>query len=45
MKLLGKGLVGLVPLLLQKGASVNWTREDGWTPLMSACSALATKAL
>eukprot|EP00439_Symbiodinium_sp_Y106_P082516 s989_g21.t4 len=32
-----KGLVGLVPLLLQKGASVNWTRSDGWTPLMSAC--------
>ncbi|CAK9073435.1 unnamed protein product [Durusdinium trenchii] len=33
-----KGLAGLVPLLLKKGASVNWTRSDGWTPLMSACS-------
>ncbi|CAJ1455288.1 unnamed protein product [Effrenium voratum] len=33
-----KGLVGLVPLLLQKGANVNCTRADGWTPLMSACS-------
>lgn len=33
-----KGLAGLVPLLLKKGASVNWSRSDGWTPLMSACS-------
>ena len=33
-----KGLAGLVPLLLKKGAWVNWTRSDGWTPLMSACS-------
>ena len=30
--------MGLVPLLLQKGAAVNWRRADGWTPLMSACS-------
>eukprot|EP00435_Cladocopium_sp_Y103_P013713 s3814_g3.t1 len=33
-----KGLASLVPLLLKKGASVNWSRSDGWTPLMSACS-------
>lgn len=34
----GKGLEKLVPLLLGRGADVNHPRQDGWTPLMAACS-------
>lgn len=34
----GKGLSELVALLVERRASVNHARDDGWTPLMAACS-------
>eukprot|EP00448_Togula_jolla_P041639 CAMPEP_0170647644 /NCGR_PEP_ID=MMETSP0224-20130122/44293_1 /TAXON_ID=285029 /ORGANISM="Togula jolla, Strain CCCM 725" /LENGTH=684 /DNA_ID=CAMNT_0010979081 /DNA_START=22 /DNA_END=2073 /DNA_ORIENTATION=+ len=35
----GRGLTDLVRLLLGRGADPGYTRHDGWTSLMAACSA------